>query len=204
MPDLTLYTMLVDGQIPSPEMEEKRKRISEFDIRSHCSWYKHDEHMKQISKEHKDRVFALVGHPECGNNVWVKLYRGGKLVVNSKGQISQVISWMHDPDKVDDEHFMMLQQILGNYQLNNRIVASYTNTGDIPPMEESEYLIDKINPYDVEIRHNPIKIGGESVTILSPIDGKHITFENLGAEQANVLKTLHRKYTVLKNERQSK
>lgn len=198
-----LFTLVVDGMIPPDEIENKRKQLSTLDTLDNiCSWENHDKHMTELSKMYPGNLFGLVCLPEFSNSPWVKIYQGGQLVSESKGDVSVNIKWLHDPEKVGDDEYLMIQKTVSNYQLCNRLAAAYTNSNEIPPMKNSSLLKDNLNPHNTTVGHD-IDEDKEEITILSPMDGGHITFGNLNKKQAETLKVLNQKYIVLKNEAQS-
>jgi hypothetical protein len=48
----------------------------------HCydiKWYEHENHMRQISEDHKDVLFTLQGNGEEEGDMWAKYFLNGKM-----------------------------------------------------------------------------------------------------------------------------
>lgn len=84
----TSHTLeIVKGDDGYTDYEEEISAISGYNnpFDDSCTWYDHEEHMRQYSKNHPNTLFKLIGIGEENEDMWHEYYLNGKMQrVNAK------------------------------------------------------------------------------------------------------------------------
>lgn len=75
---LTNYILSVSGQKVS-EYEALNKIVNHNPLYDSCSWYDHEDHMRELSEQEPDELFELRGYGENYEDIWVKYFKSGKM-----------------------------------------------------------------------------------------------------------------------------